>query len=92
MNGFRRRQEDLRREHYNNSVKSYFDVFDKIKKIVMAFHGLDEAAFTNWLVTKQDVLAGYKPIQLLKRNEILFILERYEVETRKRSDSGQTFN
>lgn len=62
---------------YQAAVKSYFDVFDKIKHMVKDHHNLDEAGFSRWMTTPQDTLAGYTPMTILKRNDIFFIYERY---------------
>lgn len=64
-------------DDYQKSVKSYFDLFDKIKAMAKEYHGFDEANYMNWLRQPQEVLAGYSPLSILKRNEIMFIYERY---------------
>jgi hypothetical protein len=62
---------------YQAAVKSYFDLFDKIKTMVKNHHNLDEAGFTRWMTSPQETLAGYTPMTILKRNDIFFIYERY---------------
>lgn len=65
-------------DQYQAAVKSYFDLFDKIKHMVKTYHKIDEAGFTLWMKQPQETLAGYVPLTILKRNDILFIFERYE--------------
>lgn len=65
-------------DKYQASVKSYFDLFDKIKNMVKIYHNYDEQQFYQWMKEPQEILAGYTPISILKRNDILFIFERYQ--------------
>lgn len=65
-------------DQYQAAVKSYFDLFDKIKHMVKTYHKLDESGFNAWMKQPQDTLAGYVPLTILKRNDIFFIFERYE--------------
>jgi formiminotetrahydrofolate cyclodeaminase len=64
-------------EQYQKSVKSYFDMFDKIKFMVKQYHNIDELGFKDWIKSPQVSLSNKIPLDLFKDNKIEFIFERY---------------